>query len=148
MTTKTLHERSVHIDAPVDKVFDYMKDPRHFLEMFPEKDRKDMAITEVNLTPEGVGSTTTMIGRMFVFHVKWVLTREEYVPNTRIVDHANLGGVWTSTFTPDETGTTLSLAFGWSSRVPLVGELADRVGWSGDTDLDTMLANVKKSVEG
>jgi uncharacterized membrane protein len=50
MTTKTLHERSVHIDAPVDKVFDYMKDPRHFLEMFPEKDRKDMAITEVSLT--------------------------------------------------------------------------------------------------
>jgi uncharacterized protein YndB with AHSA1/START domain len=147
MTTKTLHERSAHIDAPVEKVFDYMKDPRHFLEAFPEKDRSNMAITEVNLTPDGVGSTVTMVGRMFLFHVKWVLTREEYVPNRRIVDHANLGGVWTYTFEPDETGTTLSLAFGWSTKVPFVGQIADRVGWDGDADLDLMLANVKKAIE-
>jgi len=147
MTTKTLHERSIHIDAPVEKVFDYMKDPHHFLEAFPEEDRSNMAISEVNLTAEGVGSTFSMVGRMFLFHVKWVLTREEYVPNKRIVDHANLGGVWTSTFEPDETGTTLSLAFGWSTRVPLVGQVADRVGWNGDADLEIMLANVKKAIE-
>jgi uncharacterized protein YndB with AHSA1/START domain len=147
MATKTLHERSVHIDAPVERVFDYMQDPHHFLAAFPEKDRSSMAITEVNLTPDGVGSTFTMIGKMFLFHVTWVLTREEYIPNRRIVDHASLGGVWTSTFEPDETGTTLSLAFGWSSRVPLVGQVADRIGWEGDADLDIMLANVKEAIE-
>ena len=147
MTTKTLHERSVHIDAPVEKVFDYMKDPHHFLEAFPEKDRSNMAVTEVNLTPDGVGSTFSMVGRMFLVHLTWVFTREEYTANQRIVDHANLGGVWTSTFEPDATGTTLSLAFGWSSRVPLVGQVADRLGWDGDTDLDLMLANVKKAIE-
>ena len=54
-----------------------------------------MALVEVNLTPEGVGSTFKMMGRTFLlFHMEWVLTREEYVPNERIVDHANLGGVW------------------------------------------------------
>ncbi len=106
-----------------------------------------MAITEVNLTPDGVGSTCTLVGRMFLFHMTWVLTREEYIPNQRIVDHANLGGVWTHGFEPDETGTTLSLAFGWSSKVPLVGQVADRVGWDGDTDLQLMLANVKTAIE-
>lgn len=29
---KELHKRSVHIDAPVEKVFDYVKDPQHFWE--------------------------------------------------------------------------------------------------------------------
>jgi len=48
------------------------------------------------------------------------MTREEYLPNERIVDHSNTGGVWTFTFEPDETGTTSSGAFGWSGRVPFV----------------------------
>jgi len=146
--TSTLHERSVHIDAPVEKVFDYVKDPHHFFEAFDEEWRRHMALTEVNLTPDGVGSTVRIMGRMFLlFHMEWVLTREEYVPNERIVDRASAGGVWTYTFEPDATGTTLSMAFGWSSKVPLVGEVVDRVSWDGDRDLDLMLANLKKAIE-
>ncbi len=38
MTTKTVHERNVHIEAPVEKVFDYMEDPHHFFEALPEKE--------------------------------------------------------------------------------------------------------------
>jgi uncharacterized protein YndB with AHSA1/START domain len=145
---KELHKRSVHIDAPVEKVFDHVQDPRRFFEAFDEEWRRHMALAEVNSTPEGVGSTYRMMGRMFLFfHMEWLMTREEYVPNERIVDHANTGGVWTSTFEPDETGTTLTMAFGWSSKVPLVGDVLDRVGWNGDKDLDLMLANLKKAIE-
>ena len=146
--TTMLHTRSTHIDAPVEKVFDYVKDPHHFFEAFPERDRSHTALTDVNLTPEGVGSTFRMMGRVFLlFHMEWVLTREEYVPNERIVDHANAGGVWTYTFEPDETGTTLSLGFGWSSKVPFMGEVIDKVSWDGDHDLDLVLANMKKAIE-
>ncbi len=74
------------------------------------------------------------------------MTREEYVPNERFVDHANTGGVWTFTFEPDETGTTLSAAFGWSSEVPFVAELVD-LSWEGDSDLDQMLGNLRKAIE-
>ena len=145
---KELHKRSVHIDAPVARVFDYVKDPHHFFEAFPEQDRSHTALTEVRLTPDGVGSTFRLMGRVFLlFYMEWVLTREEYVPNERIVDHASAGGVWTYTFEPDETGTTLSLAFGWSTKVPLVGDLIDRASWDGDHDLDLMLANLKKAIE-
>ncbi len=149
MTVKELHKRSTHIDAPVEKVFDYVKQPRHFLEAFPERDRAHTALAEVNLAPDGgVGSTYRLMGRMFLFfHMEWTITREEYVPNERIVDHANLGGVWTYTFEPDETGTTLSVAFGWSSTVPYLAELMDRT-WEGDSDLDEMLATLKKQIEG
>jgi hypothetical protein len=147
MTTQT-HERSVHIDAPVEKVFDYVRDPHHFFEAFDEEWRRHMAMAEVTLTPEGVGSTFRMMGRMFfLFHMEWVLTRVEYVPNERIVDRANTGGVFSYAFEPDETGTTLSLGFGWLTKVPLVGELVDRVSWNGDRDLDVVLANIKKAIE-
>ncbi|MCU0264506.1 MAG: SRPBCC family protein [Actinomycetia bacterium] len=148
MTTELLHKRSVHIDAPVEKVFDYVKDPHHFFAAFPEKDRSHMALAEESLTPEGVGSTWKIMGRIFLlFYGEWVLTREEYVPNGRIVDHANLGGVWDYTFEPDETGTTLSIGFGWSSKVPFLGEVIDRVSWDGDRDLDLVLGNLKKAIE-
>jgi hypothetical protein len=89
-----------------------------------------------------------MMGRMLLlFHMEWVLTREEYVPNELIVDHASTGGVFTYTFEPAEpSGTTLSLAFGWLD-VPLVGDLIDKVSWDGDRDLDLVLANIKKALE-
>ena len=153
MTTITkLHERTVHIDAPVEKVFDYLKDPHHFLAAFPEKDRAHSAIAEVHETPEGVVSTYSAMGRMLMlFHVEWTFTREEYVPNERIVDRASPGGIWTLTFEPDDGGTKLSLAFGWTGavgKVPWIGEMVDRASWDGDKDLDEMLDNVKKAVEG
>ena len=147
-TVKQLHTRSIDIDAPVKKVFGYVQDPHHFFEAFDEEWRRHMALVEVHQTPDGVGSTFRMMGRMLLlFHMEWVFTRQEYVPNERIVDHANTGGVWTSTVEPEDGGTKLTMSFGWSSSVPFVGELMDRVGWNGDRDLDAVLANLKKAIE-
>ncbi len=143
--TTTTHKRTVHIDAAVETVFDYVKDPRHFFNAFPGGDA--LALTDVNLTPEGVGSTYAWKSSMFVFHPHGVSTREEYIPNERIVDRSSTGPVWTWTFEPNPTGTTLSLAFEWSTRVPLADKAVDRVFWKGDRDLDTILANVKKEIE-
>jgi uncharacterized protein YndB with AHSA1/START domain len=143
--TTTTHKRSVHIDAPVETVFDYAKDPHHFYEAFPEKGRP--VLVEVNTTPEGVGSTYTWEDSMFMIHIKGTVTRESCIPNERIVDHSSTGPVWTYTFEPDQTGTTLSLACEVSSKVPLADKVIDRVAWDGDRDLDTVLANMKKAIE-
>lgn len=143
--TTTTHKRTVHIDAAVETVFDYVKDPRHFFNAFPGGDA--LAVTDVTLTPEGVGSTYAWKSSAFVFHPHGVSTREEYIPNERIVDRSSTGPVWTWTFKPDPTGTTLSLAFEWSTKVPLMDKAVDRVAWKGDRDLDTVLANLKKEIE-
>ena len=143
--TTTTHKRSVHIDAPVETVFDYAKDPHHFYEAFPEKGRP--VLVEVKTTPEGVGSTYTWEDSMFMIHIKGTMTRESCIPNERIVDHSSTGPVWTYTFEPDQTGTTLSLACEVSSKVPLADKVIDRVAWDGDRDLDTVLANMKKAIE-
>ena len=147
----TTHTRSVHIDAPVEEVFDYVKDPQHFFAVMSKvssglADRVKGGITDVEMTPEGVGSTYKFRGELFVFHLDVVLTREEFVPNERIVDHSNYGVTWASTFEPDETGTTYTLSCGVHSKVPLLDKLEDMT-WKGDQDLDMMLDDFKQAIE-
>ncbi len=137
----TTHKRTVHIDAAVEKVFDYVKDPRHFMRAM------DTPITDVTLTPEGVGSTYAWKSTMFLLHIHGVMTREEYISNERIVDRSSTGPVWTFTFEPDPTGTTLSLAMEYSTKVPLMDKAVDLVAWNADRDLDTILTNFKKEIE-
>lgn len=51
--------RRAHIDAPVGKVFAYVKEPQRYLEAFPEEERRHMALAEVNLTlRQGLGRPT------------------------------------------------------------------------------------------
>jgi hypothetical protein len=65
----------------------------------------------------------------------------EYIPNERVADSSSTGPVWTWTFEPHPTGTTLSLGFEWSIKVPLMDKAVDLVAWNGDRDLDTILTN-------
>ena len=101
------------------------------------------------MTPDGgVGSTWSFKGAVFIYHFDAVLTRKEYVPNERIVDdNPDAGATWTSTFEPDDTGTTMTLAFTVSSNLPLLDKALDFVYWKGDRDLDTMLDALKKAIE-
>lgn len=148
MATTMMHKRSLHIDAPVAKVFSYVEDPYRFMSAFPERDRAHTGIAEVKLTPEGVGSTFRMVGRIFLlFHMEWVFTREIYEKNRRILDRSNTGGVFDYTVEKEGAGTLLTLAFGWTSPIPFGAEVVDRISWNGDEDLDEMLTNVKKSIE-
>ena len=142
----TTHKRSVHVDAPVETVFGYVKDPRHFVNAMAGREVGDR-ITDITLTPEGVGSTYTWQSGTFVFHLHGVMTREEYISNERIADHSSTGPVWTFTFEPDPAGTTLTLAFEWSTRVPLMDKAVDFVAWNGDRDIDRILATLKKEIE-
>jgi hypothetical protein len=151
----TTHTRSIHVDAPVAKVFDYVKDPRNFYTVISEfhgsrlTGRMKAELTDVSMTPDGgLGSTWSFTGTLFIFHLDATFTREEYVPNERIVDrNADAGTAWTFTVKPDETGTTLGMSFAISSRVPLLDKAEDVVSWNGDSDLDTMLTLFKTAIE-
>lgn len=148
--TMAVHKRSVHIDAPVEQVFDYVKDPQHYFEAWGDEFGSHTAVADVNVTPEGVGSTFKLMGRMLLlFHAEWTLTREEYVPNERIADRAWLGRLVTTLEPADPTGTTLSMAWEWApkTQVPLIGDALDRFSWGGDETLDQVLAKLKKAIE-
>jgi uncharacterized protein YndB with AHSA1/START domain len=108
--TTTSHTRSVHVDAPVEKVFDHVKDPHNQLDLYYTKEKP--AAAELKMTPDsGEGSTWKwMSGVLLFIHLHGTMTREAYVPNERIVDQSSTGIRWTYTVEPDQTGTTLSLA--------------------------------------
>lgn len=145
--TTTKHKKSVHVDAPVEKVFDYVKDPAHFYAAMPAGKHEKNVLGNVKVAPEGVGTTYEWTAREFGIKVSGVMTREEYVVNERIVDRSSTGPIWTWAFEPDGAGTTLTLAYEYSTRIPLVDKVVDKIAWNADEYLETMLAVYKEAVE-
>ena len=144
--TTTRHAGSVHVDAPVETVFDYVKDPGHFYDAMPEKMRAKLKA--VNVTPEGVGTTYEWLqGHIAGFELVGVVTRQESVVNERIVDSSSTGPVWTWTFEPDGDGTSLTLAFEYSTKIPLVDKVVDAIAWRGDRDVNAILSAIEDKVE-
>jgi len=139
------HTGTVHVDAPVEKVFDQVKDLRHFMTAMPVLG-DDLAVGEVTTTPEGVGSRAEWRSRAFGIPVTATLTCEESVPNERVVIRSSTGPVWTVTVTPDEGGTTMGLAFDYHSKMPFFATVVDHVMWHPDKDLDRVLAGLAAQV--
>ena len=151
--SSTTHKREVHIDAPVERVFDYVKVPEHFLAAMLAAEGKEPGdatahLTKVSLTTDGgVGSTYEAVFHVFFITMHVVGTRTEYALNERIVDRMSTGVTWTYRTAPDETGALLSLACEVSSKVPLVDKVEDALFWKGDRDLDKYLAAYKRAIE-
>ena len=144
--TSTSHERSIHIDAPVEKVFDYVKDPKNQWDAYEQQGKVTLAEKEIT-ADAGEGSTWSWHSHMLFIPIHGTMTRQVYVPNERIADHSTTGVTWTYTFEPDESGTTLTMEVEVSSPVPFLDKIEDQLAWNRDRDLDTWLGNFKKAIE-
>jgi hypothetical protein len=143
MVTAKTHERSVHVDAPVEVVFGHVRDPLNFMAADPQPVRID----KLALTPEGVGSTWESRWHVAGVPMHAVWTREQCVPCERIVDHTTTGMVWTYTTAPDATGTTLSLSYAISTRLAAANWILDHAFGDQSSQLDAMLAHFKAAIE-
>lgn len=76
----------IAIDASVRDVFEYCRDPRNLFEGWPE-----LEVTDVAMTPEGVGTRAQIVGRFAKGMVVEQIEREftEFVPEQRIVSKAH-----------------------------------------------------------
>lgn len=76
----------IQIDASVHDVFGYCRDPHHLFEGWPE-----LEVTDVVMTPEGVGTTAHIVGRFAKGLMVEQIEREytEFVPDERIVSKAH-----------------------------------------------------------
>ncbi len=148
MTTIT-HTRGVHVDAPVERVFDHVKDPRSFAAaMAAVEGESHHRLATMTMAPDdGVGSTWEWEVRFMLLRFHPRTTREEYVPNERIVDHTSSGLTWTYGLEPEGTGTKLTLSGALADRPRALAQAADAVVWNGDEDLDKMLAAFKQAIE-
>jgi uncharacterized protein YndB with AHSA1/START domain len=117
MTDFTRRFRIV-IHASVHDVFEYCRDPQHLFEGWPQ-----LEVTDVVLTPEGVGTKAHIVGTFVKGMMVEQIEREytEFVPDKRIVSKAHAqvrfagrttdvpnGPIFTWLFEASEGGTELS----------------------------------------
>lgn len=139
--------RSVTIDAPVEKAFDYALDIRNLWAV------PDIGLADVALKPDGVGSSAKIFTHFLGFHMEMGLEYTEVVRPERIV--AKVAGfgldkpTWRFTFEPADGGTKMTVQGEWHINVPAVGGPMEGLMVREHREfVEQMLTNVKSGVEG
>jgi len=70
--------RSIEIEAPVEKVFDFATDVGKFWTSWPE----EVAVRDVELKPDGVGSSARLFTHFLAIHMEGTI---EYTTTGRVV---------------------------------------------------------------
>ena len=138
-------ERSIVIEAPVEKVFAYVEDPMNQLEYLP-------SIVEVkDVTGQGVGAHYRWAYKMTGLRFEGESTMTEYTPNERMVveGKGGIASTWTWIFTPEEGGTKVNLTVEYTIPVPVLGKLGEAlILKQNKREADTAMANLKAKLEG
>ena len=116
--------RSITIQAPVATVFDIALDIGELWHA------KDVALADVDLKPEGVGSSARIFSHAFGFHVEGGLEYTEVVPNERIVAQVHFFAekpTWTFLFEKVNHSTTVTAVGEWEMKVPVVGRPIEKM---------------------
>lgn len=100
--------RSMEIDAPLDRVFAFVSDAVKAMEAMDTLGR--VVVSDVMTTPEGVVTSWKWSERfrLLPFDIHATVTRQEHVPNQRIVEKHPTGPVCIYTFEPSRNGTRLT----------------------------------------
>lgn len=138
--------RSVIIDAPVAKVFDQALDVGTLWGSSP-----DVALRDVTVTPDGVGTHATIWTHGFGIHFQGHIKYIEVDRPEKIVAQVEFGPekpVWTFTFERVGPGTEMTAQGEWHINAPAVGETLETWMAKGhETFLETLLRNFKANVE-
>lgn len=115
--------QSFYIDAPVETVFDYFKDPNQ------QRDAVLFDLHDVKVTKEGVGTHYTWSFKVAGLGFEGLEVLTEVVPNKHITERSSLAmtGLWDYDFEPDGTGTRLTMTVHPQSfwRFPPLDRLVD-----------------------
>lgn len=138
--------RSVTINAPVEKVFDLAMDVGKLWICAP-----DVAVRDVELTPDGVGSSARIWSHFLGFHVEGGIEYTEVIHPQRIVAQVIFGPekpLWVFTFEPADGGTQMTGQGEWHMNVPAVGRpIVEWIAKGHEEFLETLLGNFKEHVE-
>src|SRR5512139_2825291 len=99
---------SYYIDAPVETVFDFFKDPSNQVEYPPFS---DMEVHDLKMTKEGVGTFYSWSVKMFGVPVNGFEVFTDFVPGKHITERCSnaMVGTWGYTFEPEGSGTKVTM---------------------------------------
>ncbi|NCF67250.1 MAG: hypothetical protein GWP61_14860 [Chloroflexi bacterium] len=138
-------KKQIHIDAPLEKVFDFVIKPENLPEIWPS-----MIKTE-NIKPSPKGGHDfdweyKMAGMPLRGHSKIL----EFVPNEHVVSE-NEGGIPAKLFwdyRAEDGGMRLDLQVEYEVPMPVLGKLAEKVVHKiNENEHEVMLANLKVATE-
>ncbi|MDH3398670.1 MAG: SRPBCC family protein [Acidimicrobiia bacterium] len=139
--------RSIDIEAPVEKVFDFAMDVGKLWTSWPE----EVALRDVELKPDGVGSSARLFTHFLAIHMEGSVEYTEVIPNQRIVAKVHFFGekpTWVFTFEPADGGTKLTAEGEWHVNLPGLGKpIEGMLVKEHEGGLESLLANVKSRVE-
>jgi uncharacterized protein YndB with AHSA1/START domain len=138
-------KRQTYIHAPPAKIFAYLNDPRHMLEIWPSMVEE----TNVEMQPDGRHSfdwVYKMAGMKFHGHCDTTEIEHDH----RRVDHNKSGipSTFRWTFEPRDEGTDVTLEIEYEIPGKLLGRLAaPMVRRLNDRDGNTLVENLKERME-
>ncbi|MBP1136467.1 hypothetical protein JOE31_002699 [Arthrobacter sp. PvP023] len=137
--------RSITIDAPVDTVFNFALDISQLWKM------KDVELTDVDVKPEGVGTSARLNTHLLGFRLVGGVEYTEVVPRQRIVAQVHFFAekpTWRFTFEPADGGTKVTAEAEWDVKVPVVGKPIEKMMVKEhEPYVEAMLAELKTQVE-
>ena len=116
-------ERTIKINAPVEKVFAYITNPTNELEFVP-------SIADIqNIQGEGESTTYDWKYKMMGITRSGKSKVVEYKPNERYITKSSGGIVstWTYSFKAETGGTQMNLVIEYTIPVPVLGKFAERL---------------------
>ena len=138
-------EKTIVINAPVEKVFTYVDEPTNLLEIWPSMvDAKD-----VQRLPGG-GTSFRWVYKMAGMRLEGTSETTEYVANQRTVAKTKGGVQSTITwiFQPEAGGTKVTFEAEYPVPIPLLGRLAEAfIVKVNEHEAELLLANLKARME-
>jgi uncharacterized protein YndB with AHSA1/START domain len=137
-------KKEIIINAPVEKIFNYVDDPSNLPEVWPSL----VEVTDVKTLPNG-GHSNRFVFKMAGIHIKGVNEVFEYLPNQRTVAKTSgIESTLTWAFEPEARGTKVTFEAEYTVPIPVLGKIAEAIIVKmNDHEGEVLLANLKARME-
>jgi uncharacterized membrane protein len=139
-------EKTLIINAPVEKVFGYMTEPANLPEIWPSM----VEVKAVKKMPEHVGASFNWVYKMAGMRFEGSSQVTEWVANQREVTKSTRGiaSTFTWKYKTENGGTKVTVEVEYTIPVPLLGKLAEAfIVKQNEHEAEGMLANLKARME-
>ena len=138
-------EKTITINAPVEKVFGYVSEPTNLPEIWPSL----VEVKDVHRLPNG-GTSNQWVYKMAGMRLEGTSEDIEYVVNQRFVARTKGGAESTQTWIcqPEAGGTKVTFGVEYTVPIPVLGKLAEAVIVKmNQHEGEAILANLKARME-